>query len=120
MVTIAFAVGTAILGMVIYSATVERQREYGVLKAIGARNRVLYRTVALQALVVAGAGALVGIGLAAALAQLIMALRPQFLIVLEPAAVAWSFFAGLAMALFAALLPVRAIAGLAPAEIFRR
>jgi len=120
MIAIAFLVGTLVVGMVIYSATVERQREYGVLKAIGARNGVLYRTVIMQALVVASVGALAGIGLAAGIAQLIMALRPQFLIVLEPAAVAWAIFAGLAMALLAALVPVRAIAGLAPAEIFRR
>jgi putative ABC transport system permease protein len=120
MIAIAFLVGTLIVGMVIYSATVERQREYGVLKAIGAHNHVLYRTVAAQALVVASVGALAGVGLATGLAWLIMALRPQFLIVLEPSAVAWSLFAGLAMALLAALVPVRAIAGLAPAEIFRR
>ena len=120
MIAIAFLVGTLIVGMVIYSATIERQREYGVLKATGARNSVLYRTVVTQALVVASAGALVGIGLANGIAQLIMMLRPQFLIVLEPAAVAWSLFAGLVMALLAALVPIRAIAGLAPADIFRR
>jgi putative ABC transport system permease protein len=120
MIVIAFLVGTLTVGMVIYSATVERQREYGVLKAIGARNGVLYRTVVMQALVVASVGALMGVGLAAGIAQLIMVLRPQFLIVLEPAAVAWSLLAGLTMALLAALVPVRAIAGLAPAEIFRR
>jgi len=34
---IAFLVGTLVVGLVIYTATVERQREYGVLKAIGAR-----------------------------------------------------------------------------------
>ena len=69
--------------MVIYSATVERQREYGVLKAIGARNALLYRTVLTQALLVASVGALTGVGLAAGIAQLIMTLRPQFLIVLN-------------------------------------
>jgi len=120
MIAIAFLVGTLVVGMVIYSATVERQREYGVLKAIGAHNAVLYRTVVAQALVVASVGALAGIGLAAGIAELIMALRPQFLIVLEGPAVAWSLLAGVAMALLAALVPVRAIAGLAPAEIFRR
>ena len=120
MIAIAFRVGTLVVGMVLYSATVERQREYGVLKAIGARNGVLYRTVVTQALVVASVGALVGVGAAFGIARLIMALRPQFLIVLEPSAIAWSLLAGLAMALLAALIPVRAIAGLAPAEIFRR
>jgi putative ABC transport system permease protein len=106
--------------MVIYSATIERQREYGVLKAMGAHNGVLYRTVVAQALVVASVGAFVGVGLAAGIAQLIMALWPQFMIVLEPAAIGWALLSGLVMALAAALIPVRAIAGLAPAEIFRR
>jgi putative ABC transport system permease protein len=120
MIAIAFLVGTLTVGMVIYSATIERQREYGVLKAMGAHNAILYRTVVAQALVVASVGALMGVGLAAGIAQLIMALKPQFLIVLEPAAIGWALLSGLVMALAAALIPVRAIAHLAPAEIFRR
>jgi putative ABC transport system permease protein len=120
MIAIAFLVGTLIVGMVIYTATIERQREYGVLKAMGAHNSVLYRIVVMQALVVAGVGVLVGIGLAAGMAQLIMALRPQFLIVLEQSAIGWAVLSGRVMAVAAALVPIRAIAGLAPAEIFRR
>ena len=58
--------------------------------------------------------------LAAGIAQLIMALRPQFLIVLEPAAIGWALLSGMVMALAAALIPVRAIAHSIPAEIFRR
>lgn len=41
MVGIAFAVGVLVVGLVIYAATVERRREYGVLKAIGGSNGVL-------------------------------------------------------------------------------
>lgn len=120
MIAIAFLVGTLIVGMVIYSATIERQREYGVLKAMGAHTGMLYRTVVMQALVVASVGALLGIGLAAGMAQLIMVLRPQFLIVFEPSAISWALLSGMVMALAAALIPIRAIAGLAPAEVFRR
>jgi putative ABC transport system permease protein len=120
MVGIAFLVGTLVVGLVIYTATVERQREYGVLKAIGARNGVLYRIVTIQALIAAGAGVLAGVGLAFGAAQLIMALRPQFLVMIEPAAVARAMLAGLAMSLLAALFPARVIAELAPAEVFRR
>lgn len=65
-------------------------------------------------------GAFVGIGLAAGMAQLIMALRPQFLIVFDSSAVGWALLSGMVMALAAALIPIRAIASLAPAEIFRR
>jgi ABC-type antimicrobial peptide transport system permease subunit len=70
--------------------------------------------------VVASVGAFVGIGLAAGMAQLIMALRPQFLIVFDSSAVGWALLSGMVMALAAALIPIRAIASLAPAEIFRR
>lgn len=119
MVVIAFLVGTLVVGLVIYTATVERQREYGVLKAIGARNRLLYRVVAIQALIAASAGSTLGVGLTFGAAQLIMALRPQFLIILEPGTVGLSLVAGLAMALLSALFPARVVAGLAPAEVFR-
>jgi putative ABC transport system permease protein len=120
MVGIAFLVGTLVVGLVIYTATMERQSEYGMLKAIGARNGTLYRVVATQALMVALAGSLVGVGLALGAGQLIMAVRPQFLVVFEPAIVIRALLVGLAMALLAALVPARAVASLAPADVFRR
>ena len=86
MVTIALLVGVLIVGLIIYTATVERQREDGVLKAIGARNTRLYRVVTTQAMLVAMVGSMIGIGLALGGAQLMMALRPQFLVVIEPVA----------------------------------
>jgi len=120
MVGIAFLVGTLIVGLVIYTATVERQREYGVLKALGARNAMLYQVVATQAVIASGAGSALGVGLALGFAELIMKLRPQFLIVIEPAMITRALSVGLAMALLAALFPARIIAGLAPAEVFRK
>ena len=120
MAGIAVLVGTLVVGMVVYTATLERQREYGVLKAVGARNRVLYRVVSIQALVAALAGSVLGIGLALGGAQLIMALRPQFLIAVEPSSTALAMAAGVAMALLASLFPARLLARLAPAEVFRR
>ena len=120
MATIAALVGTLVVGMVIYTATVERQREYGVLKAVGARNQYLYRLIGAQALAAALAGSVLGVGLAYAGAQLIMALRPQFLIAIEAQSIAMAMGAGLVMALLAAMVPARILARLAPAEVFRR
>ena len=120
MVGIAFLVGTMIVGLVIYTITVERQREYGVIKAIGAPNRVLYRVVLTQALAAALAGAFTGVLLAYGVSQWIMAARPQFYIVFDPSDVGWALLAGLGMALVAALFPARVVAGLEPAEVFRR
>ncbi|MBI4674528.1 MAG: ABC transporter permease [Chloroflexi bacterium] len=117
---IAFLVGTLVVGLVIYTATVERQREYGVLKAIGARNGVLYRVVALQALIATMAGSVLGVAAALGAAQLIMGVYPQFLVVLEPRAVIQALAIGLGMALLAALFPARVVARLAPADVFRK
>ena len=120
MAGIATLVGTLVVGLVVYTSTIERQREYGVLKAVGARNRVLYRVVAIQALVAALAGSVIGIGLAFGGAQLIMLVRPQFLISVELSSTALAVAAGLVMALLGSLVPARMLARLAPAEVFRR
>lgn len=120
MVGIAFMVGTLVVGLVVYTATVERQREYGVLKAIGAGNRKLYAIVAEQALIATLAGCLAGVALAFGASALIEQLRPQFLVAVETAAIVRSMAAALVIALLAALAPARMIAGLAPADVFRR
>lgn len=119
MVAIAFLVGVLVVGLVIYTATIERRREYGALKAIGARNRTLYRVVAAQALIAATAGAAAGVALGYGAAAALMAWRPQFRVDIEPAAVGVVLVASLAMAIFAALIPARALARLEPAEVFR-
>jgi putative ABC transport system permease protein len=76
--------------------------------------------VAVQALIASIVGSALGIGLARGAAELIMAARPQFLVVYAPGAVVQALLAGVAMSLLAALLPARVIARLAPAEVFRR
>jgi len=120
MVGIAFLIGVMVVGMVIYTATVERQREYGVLKAVGARNRVLYQVVGAQALLASASGAVLGVVLAYAMSKLIMALRPQFLLALEPSDALRAVGLSLVMALAAAFIPARLIGRLEPAAVFRR
>ena len=120
MVVIAFFVGTMIIGLVIYTITVERQQEYGVIKAIGAANKVLYQIVLIQALAAALMGTVAGVLLAYGVSWWIMTVRPQFLIVIDTFDVGRAILAGLAMALAASLLPARVVAELAPAEVFRK
>lgn len=120
MAGIAFLVGTMIVGLIIYTATVERQREYGMIKAIGAKNRFLYQVVLTQALFASIAGSLLGVLLANGTAQWIMSARPQFLIVFDPVDSGQALLAGLGMALFASIFPTRVVARLAPAEVFRK
>jgi putative ABC transport system permease protein len=119
MVLIASVVGALVVGLVVYTATLERRREYAVLKAVGGRNPVLYRTVMLQALVAASAGVLLGAALAAGAGRVIRAMRPEYQIVLQPTELLVALAAGLVMAALGALLPARALAGVAPAESMR-
>jgi putative ABC transport system permease protein len=120
MVGISFLVGTMIVGLIIYTATVERQREYGVIKAIGARNRFLYQIVLTQALFASITGSALGIVLANGAAQWIMSARPQFLIIFDALDSGQALLAGLVMAVIAAVFPTRVVARLAPAEVFRK
>lgn len=120
MVIVAFLIGVLIIGLMTFTAAVERQREYGVLKAVGAGNWRLYRVVTSQAGAVAIAGALLGMALALGIGQLIMSARPQFLIALPPLTTLEAVGAALLMAFLAAVFPARLIAGLAPADVFRR
>lgn len=120
MVTIAFTVGTVILGMIIYTATVSRAQEYGVLKAVGARNHDLYWLVTQQALFIAVLGVGVGIGFAQIAAHWVMNVYPKFLIVFQFAQVLPTALAGLSMGLLAAILPARYLGMLDPAQVFRK
>jgi putative ABC transport system permease protein len=120
MIAAAFIVGALVVGMIIYTATMERRGEYGVLKAIGARNGLIYRVVVWQAIFAAGLGVAAGVALSFGAGWLVETLRPQFPVDINLPAIAATLSAGFAMALLGALIPARAVARLAPAEVFRR
>lgn len=120
MTVIAFAVGVLLTGLVAYTDVIERRREHGVLKALGASVWRLYRQIGAQAAIVTTLGAAAGTVLAYGVAQLITGLRPQFLVSIDPSALRTALGLGSAMALLAALLPARIIAALPPSEVFRR
>ena len=119
MVLIALAVGALVIGISTYSFVSERRREYGALKAIGARPAILYRVVSVQALAIALGGTLAGVVIAKLSAWGIETLWPKFMFVALP----WHFIlliaAALGMGLIGALVPVRVLARLDPVEVFR-
>ncbi len=119
LLVIAFLVGTAVIGLTIYTATIERTREYGVLKAIGASAGYLYRIVIAQSVVVGVAGFLLGVPLTLGVNRLARELVPEFVNVVRWQDVGWVFVAALVMSVLAALIPVRRVAGIDPAVVFR-
>ena len=60
---LAFIVGLAVAGLTIYTATVEKSREYGILKAEGFTNPFLYRVVFEQSMITGFLGFLLGAGM---------------------------------------------------------
>lgn len=119
LVVIALVVGTAVIGLTIYTAVLEKRREYGVLKAIGFSNRRLLGIVWRQSMIAGSLGLVAGAILTFGVAGLIEELLPSFVVRLRLADVVLVGLAALVMSTAAALLPVRRVTRLDPASVFR-
>ncbi len=119
MVGIGLAAGTMIIALTAYTAVVERRREYGIVKAMGASRARLAGLALAQTLTLAALGLAAGWVLFVAGRALIGAARPQFTVVLTAGSVGRAIAAALAMALVAAVIPARRLAALEPAVAYR-
>ncbi|MBI2703871.1 MAG: FtsX-like permease family protein [Actinobacteria bacterium] len=118
-VSVAFAVGTLVIALTIYTAIMERRREYGIVKAIGANARRLYRIVLAQSLVLAFGGLAVGAVFFLAGVQVLGWLRPQFEISTSGSAVVRVVVAAVVMGGVATVVPARRLNAMEPAMVFR-
>lgn len=95
-------VGTVVVGLTVYTAVVEKEREFGILKAIGVPGPGLLRVVFEQSLVSGLLGFALGLGLAFAvsavansiLPQVVTLFRWQDILLVLAAAAGMSFVAG--------------------------
>ena len=116
---LAFIVGLAVAGLTIYTATIEKSREYGILKAVGFRNRYLYRLVFEQSAVTGLLGFLVGLGLTLIIGPFASDLVPQFVLFTRWQDVLIVAAATVLMSLIAAYIPVRRLAAIDPVSVFK-
>lgn len=119
LVGLGFVVGAVVVGLMMYSAVLEKRRELGVLKAVGASTRDLAVVVLTQAAVASALGYLVGVGLSVLAARATAEWVPQFVTTLRPGDVAVVAVAVVGMALVAALAPLIRLSRIDPAEVFR-
>jgi putative ABC transport system permease protein len=119
MLLIAFAAGTLIVALTVYSGVVDRLREYGIAKAIGASRTRLFRIVVGQTLVLATLGTLEGFVLFAVVSRVLVSFRPQFPSSLTSGAVGGVVLAAGVMALLAAIVPTHRVSRLDPASVYR-
>src|SRR3990172_8672282 len=117
---IGFVVGITVIGLTVYTATMERAREYGVLKAIGTSNRRLARIVLVQALLLAMIGFVAGLAFTASASIVIGLTVPEMTLFFTSAQVMEVFVAALGMSVVATALPLGRLARIDPASIFRR
>lgn len=117
-VVISIVIGITVVGLTMYTATIDKAREYGILKAIGVSHNQLYNIVATQSFITVilgvGGGVLASLLLAQGLAVWI-----DLLPIIQPSHIGAIFLAGLGMALSASLFPVRRLANIDPAEVFK-
>jgi len=119
MVIVAFVAGTLIIALTAYTAITERNREYGIVKALGGSRGRLVAMAVSQTLVLALLGLLAGSLLFLAGRELIIAARPQFDVAVTSAALLRAAVAASVMAVLAAIVPARRLARLDPATAYR-
>ncbi|MCL6480363.1 MAG: ABC transporter permease [Firmicutes bacterium] len=111
--------GIGIMNIMLVTVT-QRTREIGIRKAIGARRREILAQFLLEALLISGSGAVVGILLAVSLPALVRAFVPQGLPVpISGLSVAVAFLASCLTGIIFGYLPASRAAKLPPTESLR-
>jgi len=116
-VALGFLVGAAIAGQMFYNFTLDNLRQFGALKAMGARDSVLLKMILVQALYVGMIGWGLGVGLAAlfgfAVFNSVMAFNiPWQLLLFSGAGV-------FVIVIFSAFISIRKVIALEPAIVFK-
>jgi putative ABC transport system permease protein len=110
-------VGLVVVGQILYSGTLQYIREYGTLKAMGARNSAVVRVILAQAMISAVLGFAVGAPLAMAMRAAMK--TANLTVALTPPLYAATAAITAVMCAFAALLSIVKVLRLDPASVFK-
>ncbi|MER7177727.1 ABC transporter permease [Streptomyces mesophilus] len=120
---IALFVGVFIIANTFTMLIAQRTREIALLRAVGASRKQVVRSVLVEAallgLAASAAGFALGLGIASVLPSLLNAGGaglPDGPLVISPSALVWSLAVGVVVTVFAAWLPSRKAARIAPVE----
>lgn len=113
------AIGLAVTALTLYTSMLRKRQEYGVLKAIGARNSHLYRVVMVQAFISLSLGFVTALSLVWLLGQILPVVMPGSAMVLTPTGAVRVMWFSLLIGVAAALAPAWQVARLDPAQAFR-
>ena len=120
MSVIGFVIALALIGLVLFTATISKQREYGILKALGANRRRLAAIVLAQAAWTVALALVVGVALSVAIGAAVSALTPNVEVDIQISAILRTCAGALVIGGIAAIIPIRRISRVDPATAFRR
>ena len=120
MTVIGFLIALAVVGLTLFTATLAKLREYGVVKALGAGPSRLAMMVLAQAVWSVALGLGFAVVVAVALGGAIGALTPNVTVLIQPGSVLRTGTGALVVGGLAALLPLRRVLRVDPATAFRR
>ncbi|MFQ5885270.1 MAG: ABC transporter permease [Thermoplasmata archaeon] len=112
-------VGILIIGLLVYTLTIEKSKEYGILKAVGATNLYLYKIVLFQALIISMLGFLVGVIVSIPAIYLIQTSVPEFTVLVTSEMIVWAFLVFIVTGLVASTIPIRRLSRIDPAIVFK-
>jgi putative ABC transport system permease protein len=115
--SLSLIVGTVIVGQTMYSAAIERMKEYGTLKALGMTNMELAGIIARQAIITGMVGYIIGSTVACTIGKQL----PKFNVPVEVPfqVVIVMFFVTVAMCVVASISSIVRVFRLEPATVFR-
>lgn len=115
---IGFLTGAVVTAITIYTSTMERKREFGVLKALGAGDLDLYQIVFEQALISTVIGFFSGVLFSFLVKELAQSLVPVLPLDYNLEIFSIAFVLAISMSLLASYIPIRIISRLDPALVF--
>jgi putative ABC transport system permease protein len=117
---IGFVIALAVTGLTLFTATLAKLREYGILKALGAGTPRLAATVAAQAAWSVTLALLAAVAISLLLGAAIGAATPNVQVAIELPSVLRTGGTALVVGALAALVPLRRVLRVDPATAFRR
>ncbi|MEK7142801.1 MAG: FtsX-like permease family protein [Patescibacteria group bacterium] len=119
LLAIAVAVGVAVIGLTIFTATIEKAREYGVLKAIGVTNGQLYHIALVQSIISGVIGFILGIILVPIIVKIAETFASGFIYEAGFKETVGVLIVTLIMSILASIIPLKRLTSIDPAEVFK-
>jgi putative ABC transport system permease protein len=112
-------VAVLIIGMFIYSLTLEKSREYAIVKALGASNMYLYKIVLSQSLIVSILGLVISLIFVTPIIDVIRNTVPEFAVRVSNEIILFVIILSFVTAFISSLLPVRGLTNIDPVIVFK-